>query len=82
MQYYTIQCNSIPYYPYYMGPALPKASKLRPDKPVGILLDTKANVTLVLYTGVVLTAAWNGHVWESGSVTCQGPEIRTGFFKD
>ena len=51
--YYTILCYAV-----LDGTILPhgkatlgKASKLRPDKPVGILLDTKANVTLVLDTG-------------------------------
>ena len=49
-----------------------QAVKQRPDKPVAILLDTKA--------GAFVT--WKATSRLSRHVATQGPEIRTGFFKD
>lgn len=92
----------------------PKACKQRPDKPVAILLDTKAgtlsteNVTLLIDNPGQLeyntqeaeqksekksnVNPWTAFCWRQMQIhtvsTClywdraQGPEIRTGFFKD
>lgn len=54
--------------------AAKQACKQRPDKPVAILLDTKA----FKLTWIV----WHRKKLSIASSACQGPEIRTGFFKD